>query len=605
MPVATATLTGDLGALPVGQEFQPSALRAWVETNLPKSAVLVDTSTGGQVHLGPWVLDLDADGKFSQSGLPRSGTGDTNPSTFQYRVVVEYEDPVTRRAQRWHSTYFTLDSATASLNTILGEQYAPPEWHPVSKSYVDAHINNPTGAHAATAISFQPSSGIAAVNVQSAIVEAKADAAADATNKANAAEAAAAADATAKANAAETAAKNASVPRALIDGKGDLIVGTANDTPARLPAPTAGQELIGNPSGPEGLEWRDRPTLLVNLVRNPFFRVESGVLGGWHAGSGSTLSLDNTRAYEGTHSLKVVRGSGGAWTAGFNIPDVQAGQWITFFARVWGEDSASSLLITASGVQASSVSTGPAAGWMEHRVSVQAPMSQLYVARLNMGSPSGSVAWLDTALVVVGDLPVNVGSFDGDTPGAAWTGGWAASPSVRSLVGPEDWQRVDRTIYGTGSPEGAVAAPVGWEYVDEAATNGALVWRKWSGTGATGWRVEQGDTGWRDITALADPDVLTSGAVHVRRTGPQIHIRIMSLSSIAGSDQLLVALPSGLRPDSATRMPLQMGPTTTQVRFTGNGSNMRVGSAGTIAETVYVSLPVTSAWPATLPGTPV
>ena len=57
-------------------------------------------------------------------------------------------------------------------------------------------------------------------------------------------------------------------------------------------------------------------------------------------------------------------------------------------------------------------------------------------------------------------------------------------------------------LTGTGFPEGVVTAPVGSIYIDTAVTNGASSWIKKSGTGNTGWQVLEGDTGWRNITAL-------------------------------------------------------------------------------------------------------
>ena len=74
---------------------------------------------------------------------------------------------------------------------------------------------------------------------------------------------------------------------------------------------------------------------------------------------------------------------------------------------------------------------------------------------------------------------------------------------------------------GTGSPEGNVAAPIGSVYTDTAATNGAIRWIKTSGTGNTGWRVEYGDTGWRDISDNIDTstlDIESGGHVRIRRT---------------------------------------------------------------------------------------
>lgn len=59
-------------------------------------------------------------------------------------------------------------------------------------------------------------------------------------------------------------------------------------------------------------------------------------------------------------------------------------------------------------------------------------------------------------------------------------------------------------LTGTGFPEGNVSAMPGTEYIDTAATNGAIKWIKATGTGSTGWRVVYGDTGWRDISAVVN-----------------------------------------------------------------------------------------------------
>lgn len=45
------------------------------------------------------------------------------------------------------------------------------------------------------------------------------------------------------------------VLRTLIDAKGDLLVGTANDTVDRLPAPLRNRVLMGDPADPRGMRW--------------------------------------------------------------------------------------------------------------------------------------------------------------------------------------------------------------------------------------------------------------------------------------------------------------------------------------------------------------
>lgn len=76
--------------------------------------------------------------------------------------------------------------------------------------------------------------------------------------------------------------------------------------------------------------------------------------------------------------------------------------------------------------------------------------------------------------------------------------------------------------HGTGFPSGS--APVGTEYVDDSATNGAV---KWIYT-PSGWRVSVGDTGWRRID-LSTPSEVSAGQVYVRRTAESALIRISNV----------------------------------------------------------------------------
>ena len=83
---------------------------------------------------------------------------------------------------------------------------------------------------------------------------------------------------------------------------------------------------------------------------------------------------------------------------------------------------------------------------------------------------------------------------------------------------------------GTGTPEAAVTANPGTYYTDTAGTNGAVRWIKTSGTGNTGWTVQYGDTGVRNIDNLitgsgvvskSGPDVMT-----LRRVGQQVELTL-------------------------------------------------------------------------------
>jgi hypothetical protein len=68
------------------------------------------------------------------------------------------------------------------------------------------------------------------------------------------------------------------VPAALIDALGDLIVGTGNDTAARLPHGTSGQVLAVNTDG--SLHWIDAPTGGGGGMTNPMTTAADLIVGG-------------------------------------------------------------------------------------------------------------------------------------------------------------------------------------------------------------------------------------------------------------------------------------------------------------------------------------
>lgn len=58
------------------------------------------------------------------------------------------------------------------------------------------------------------------------------------------------------------------IPETLINAKGDLIIGTGDNSVARLPAGTTGYVLVSDPSATNGVKW-DIPTLSPLGVRSP------------------------------------------------------------------------------------------------------------------------------------------------------------------------------------------------------------------------------------------------------------------------------------------------------------------------------------------------
>ena len=153
---------------------------------------------------------------------------------------------------------------------------------------------------------------------------------------------------------------------------------------------------------------------------------------------------------------------------------------------------------------------------------------------------------------------------------------------------------------GTGSPEGKVAAPVGSIYTDTAATNGAIRWIKSSGTGSTGWRVEYGDTGWRDITSTFDPP-LQSGAVRIRKTPTEVQLLFYYVQA---TDRTASTLGSSFGTGASTNFPLySAGGANSGVALSHYSGRLTIQRSSAQINGVF-TLPSATAWPATLPGTP-
>ena len=159
------------------------------------------------------------------------------------------------------------------------------------------------------------------------------------------------------------------------------------------------------------------------------------------------------------------------------------------------------------------------------------------------------------------------------------------------------------TLTGTGFPEGNVAAPVGAVYTDSAATNGAIRWIKTRGTGSTGWEVEWGDTGWRNITA----DLMNgwnTGGVHIRRVGRLVQFRAYLLDGRDATSGTFVQFPTGFgNRGSGWYLPLTQGDT-----LVVTGARNAVLTSGKLyfngGYHTSSSVIVSDSWPTTLPGTP-
>lgn len=164
-------------------------------------------------------------------------------------------------------------------------------------------------------------------------------------------------------------------------------------------------------------------------------------------------------------------------------------------------------------------------------------------------------------------------------------------------------------IYGSGFPNGVVSASVGSIYIDTAVTSGASSWIKKSGTGSTGWRVLEGDTGWRNVTSLANVGSIVSGNLQIRRVGSVVEVTVSGCAAATGNELLITNLPTnmpGFTPWSIVAGPLTGFGTPSILGYliVGAGSSEGIKlNAGTSARWGMASYTTTSDWPATLPGT--
>ena len=166
-------------------------------------------------------------------------------------------------------------------------------------------------------------------------------------------------------------------------------------------------------------------------------------------------------------------------------------------------------------------------------------------------------------------------------------------------------------LKGTGFPNGVVSAPVGSIYIDKAVTNGASSWIKKSGTGNTGWKILEGDTGWRNVTSLANVGSIVSGNLHIRRVGNIVEVAVIGCAAATANELLITNLSTnmpGFTPYSTVAGPITgFGtPSISGYLIVGGGSSGGIKlNAGTAARWSMASYTTTSDWPATLPGTAV
>ncbi len=182
------------------------------------------------------------------------------------------------------------------------------------------------------------------------------------------------------------------------------------------------------------------------------------------------------------------------------------------------------------------------------------------------------------------------------------TGRWTFQ-DVGATAGLELGASGPRVMSGTGSPESVVTAPVGSTWTDTAATTGAIQWIKATGTGNTGWVVQYGDTGLRNLSAETLSNSWTTVSLWIQRVGQTVYISGY-ISGASASNDTFYTFPTGFRPQKNHVVAQASGIGSTDQRTLEIGTNGQATfySRSTGNHQVATSFVTAQAWPSSLPG---
>jgi hypothetical protein len=148
-------------------------------------------------------------------------------------------------------------------------------------------------------------------------------------------------------------------------------------------------------------------------------------------------------------------------------------------------------------------------------------------------------------------------------------------------------------------------------YTDTDATNGAIRWIKATGSGNTGWKVEYGDTGWRNLnaTSLSNGWAYYVSYFRMRRVNQDVHLGMYLDATSATSDTVGTSIiPTGFRTTFQTIIAAPRGTGRDKTNLVNmEPTILRVVNRIADGNAVYIdtNYPTNDTWPATLPGTAV
>lgn len=164
------TLTGNVTGL--AGDLDVARVIVWLEANV---AAVID-GTGNEVRLGAERATPDSTGAFTFADLLATN-GATNPTSFQYRVRVDYPDAAAGgRSGTWDSGWFAL-TANADLADVAAGEYVPPTYLTTLMTQLDTHAGTLETQLDAHATSIEGDLSAAVTQAEAAVTQAEAAAA--------------------------------------------------------------------------------------------------------------------------------------------------------------------------------------------------------------------------------------------------------------------------------------------------------------------------------------------------------------------------------------------------------------------------------------------
>lgn len=273
-----------------------------------------------------------------------------------------------------------------------------------------------------------------------------------------------------------------------------------------------------------------------------------------------------------------------------------------------GDTMTGNLVLSTNTVNPLELTTNSTSGWQEFSMSHMGGGTQNTIIFNAQNSSNTKTRYAQIQAMMferqkaLGSIIISTNGIQGVKPVVTFMSGELRLESSKLTFGASDVAM----IAGNGMPNGVVLAPVGSTYIDKNATNGAIRWVKNTGAGNTGWVVDYGDTGWRNITPNPLPANIKSTSCKIRRVNDMVELAIGYTEIISVAEVVYInPLPKGFQPTPGIFITGEStGPGT--LRSGGvavDGSRVRLQASIGQYRTAYITYSTHEPYPTQLPGT--